>query len=188
MRSVSVSWDRDGGRFVALGSHADQPISINAPRAEDATESGSTGFSATELLLAGAGACSAWDVLEILRKRRALIASLDIVVEGTQQADPPWSYERVALHYRVAGDGLTFPVIGRVIRLSIVRYCSVITTIAAAAAIEATVELVGQDGASTGRRHIELSIPYEPGARSDTTDADLKIVGLPDPIVDEAKE
>lgn len=187
MRTVSVSWDKEGDRFVALGSQAGYSIPINAPRAPEDPR-GPTGFSATELLLAGAGACSAWDVVEILRKRRTAFGSLDVTVEGEQQDDPPWTYRRVALHYRVTGDGLTFAVIARVVRLSIVRYCSVITTIAAAAAIEATVELVGADGTSGGRKHIELAIPYDPGATSDTTERDLEVVGVAGPAVDEDEE
>lgn len=172
MRTVSVSWDQEGGRFVALGSHASHPITINAPRAE-LERRGSTGFSATELLLAGAGACSAWDVVEILRKRRHDITSLDVSVEGHQREDPPWAYELIALHFRVAGEGLSVPVLSRVIRLSIVRYCSVIMTIAAAAAIEATVELVSPDGSTTGRRPIELAIPAVP------------LPDVPEPVADE---
>jgi len=187
LRTVSISWDKEGGRFVALGSHTAHPISINAPRAEE-EDRGSTGFSATELLLAGAGACSAWDVIEILRKRRASIASLDVSVEGTQQDDPPWTYTRVTVHYRVVGDALSYAVLARVIRLSIVRYCSVITTIAAAAAIEATVELVALDGTSSGRRPIELAIPALPTGESGFTESDLAVVGLPEPIVDEEEE
>jgi putative redox protein len=187
MRTVSVSWDKEGGRFVALGTHTSQPISINAPRLETETR-GSTGFSATELLLAGAGACSAWDVVEILRKRRASVTSLDVSVEGTQQDDPPWTYSRVALHYRVVADGLSYSVLARVIRLSIVRYCSVITTIAAAAAIEATVEVVSLDGTTTGRKPIELAIPSLPTGESGFTASDLAAVGLPEPLVDEGDE
>ena len=161
MRTVTVSWDKVGGRFVALGTHAERSIVVNAPR-EPGTTSSPTGFSATELLLAGAGACAAWDVVEILRKRRAQIASLDVTVEGHQEADPPWTYRRVVLHFQVAGDNLTVPVIARVIRLSVVRYCSVITTVAGVAAIEATVELLAGDGSTTGRCPIELAIPAAP--------------------------
>jgi putative redox protein len=187
VRTVSVSWDQEGGRFIALGSHQSHPISVNAPRADEESR-GSTGFSATELLLAGAGTCSAWDVVEILRKRRASVHSLDVTVEGEQQDDPPWTYRRVALHYRVVCESLTYPVVARVIRLSIVRYCSVITTIAAAAAIEATVEVVGLDGTTTGRRPIELAIPAQPGAEGGFTESDLRAVGLPEPVVDEDEE
>jgi putative redox protein len=187
VRTVSVSWDKVGGRFTALGSHAGQQISINAPRAESETR-GATGFSATELLLAGAGACSAWDVVEILRKRRASVEALDVTVEGTQADDPPWTYTRVAMHFRVICDRLTYPVMARVIRLSIVRYCSVITTIAAAAAIEATVEVVASDGTSTGRRHIELALPSSPQVESGFTESDLRVLGVVEPAVDEDEE
>lgn len=172
MRTVTVSWDRAAGRFTALGSRGKHTIAINAPRAPGETRS-ATGFSATELLLAGAGACSAWDVVEILRKRRSQIESLEVAVEGEQQPDPPWTYRRVALHYRVAGDGLRPEVIARVIRLSITRYCSVITTIAGVAAIEATYELVAAGGQGSGRQPIELALPAAP------------VHGIPEPAADE---
>jgi putative redox protein len=179
MRTVSVWWDPLGGRFVAGGSHPGKTIEINAPRMPDETR-GSTGFSATELLLAGAGACSVWDVVEILRKRRTDVSALDVIVEGHQDPEPPWTYRRVVLHYRIAGAGLKVPVLARVIRLGIVRYCSVITTIAGVAAIEATVELIAPDGTSSGRRPIELAIPAQTVAEVDVT-----ALGVPEPMADE---
>ena len=91
MRTVSVSWDKEGGRFTALGSHAGHPITINAPRDESETAC-STVFPPTELLLAGAGACSAWDVVEILRKRRASVALARRQRRGHAADDPPWAY------------------------------------------------------------------------------------------------
>lgn len=119
-------------------------------------------------------------MVEILRKRRASVQSLEVTVEGEQQPDPPWSYTRVALHFRVECDRLTVPVLARVIRLSIVRYCSVITTVAAAAAIEATVELVPGDGQSSGRTLIELAIPSIVVQAIDQPE-----VGVEEPIADE---
>lgn len=161
MRSVFISWDQPDGRFVALGRHRGQSISINAP-GPPGEKRAPTGFSATELLLAGAGACAAWDVVEILRKRRASIAAFDVTVEGHQDDDPPWAYRRVALHFRLRGEGLKVPVLARVVRLSIVRYCSVISTLAGVAAIEATIEAVAPDGESSGRHQIELALPAAP--------------------------
>ena len=117
---------------------------------------------------------------KILRKRRAHISSLDVTVEGSQADQPPWSYERVALHFRIGGEGLRVPVMARVIRLSIVRYCSVIMTIAGVAAIEATVELVAPEGTTTGAQMIELAIPYAP-----PPSADLEEVGVAEPLADE---
>lgn len=101
-------------------------------------------------------------MVEILRKRRANVSALDVTVESEQQSDAPWAYQRVALHFRLAGEGLSLPVMARVIRLSIVRYCSVIATIAGVAAIEATVEVIDGAGTSTGQHHIELAIPAAP--------------------------
>jgi putative redox protein len=187
VRTVSITWDQEAGRFTALGTHPNQPIAINAPRLDSETR-GPTGFSATELLLAAAGSCAAWDVVEILRKRRASVHSMEVSVEGDQAADPPWPYTRVALHFRIQCERLTFPVIARVIRLSIVRYCSVINTMAAAANIEATIEVVAMDGTSTGRKHIELALPSEPGGESGFTESDLAAVGLPEPAVDEDED
>jgi putative redox protein len=162
MRTVIVSWDQEAGRFTALGRHRGKSIDINAPALPTEEGRGPTGFSATELMLAAAGSCSAWDVVEIMRKRRHDISSLDVAVDGDQDKDPPWTYRRVALHFRIAGNGLKVPVLARVIRLSIVRYCSVITTIAGAAAIEADVEVVEPDGSTTGRVPIELALPAVP--------------------------
>jgi putative redox protein len=162
MRTVKVSWDKEAGRFTALGKHRGHGLVINAPAPPAEVDPRPTGFSPSELLLAGAGACAAWDVVEILRKRRADVATLDVEVEGHQDANPPWTYRNVTLHFRIAGDALKVPVLARVIRLSIVRYCSVITTIAGAALIAATVELVEADGTSTGRVPIELALPAVP--------------------------
>ncbi|MEP7158249.1 MAG: OsmC family protein [Chloroflexota bacterium] len=161
MRTVAVSWDKSAGRFTAHGRHAGQVISINAPALPEEKRA-ATGFSATELLLAGAGACAAWDVVEILRKRRAHVDALDVAVDADQDDDPPWTYRRVALHFRITGSALKVAVLARVIRLSVVRYCSVVSTLSGVAAIEATVELVDRDGTSTGRVPIELAIPAAP--------------------------
>ena len=183
MRTVTVSWDKTAEQFVASGTHRGRELVINAP-GEPGVARAPTGFSATELLLAGAGACAAWDVVEILRKRRAHVAELNVTVDGDQQPDPPWTYTRVALHFRVVCEDMKLPVIARVIRLSVVRYCSVITTIAAAAAIEATVEVIGADGASSGRQLIELAIPAIPAAT--LASIDLEEIGLAEPAADES--
>lgn len=182
MRTVTVSWNRDEGRFVALGTHRGRSIHINAP-AEPGSGRPPTGFSATELLLAGAGACAAWDVLEILRKRRAQVSALEVTVESNQLPHPPWTYQRIALHFRVASEQMQIPVLARIVRLSIVRYCSVITTVAGVAAIEATVELLAETDKSSGRQPVELALPYV--APASTADEDAMELGVEQATVDE---
>lgn len=103
------------------------------------------------------------------------MAALDVAVDAQQETDPPWTYRAVTLHFRIECDAVTVPIMARAIRLSIVRYCSVITTIAGVAAIAATVELVGSDGTTTGRQPIELALPaapYPPAADAPRADED----------------
>jgi len=140
MRTVHVAWDRDAERFTASGTHPGQVININAPHA--AHDHPATGFSATELLLAGAGACAAWDVVQILRKQRQDVVSLEVRVEGHQDEAPPHAYHRIGVHFRVRGRGLSQSGVERAVRVSIDRYCSVIQTIRPHAEVEDSVEVL----------------------------------------------
>ena len=183
MRTVTVSWDREASRFVANGTHRGQAIDINAPPLSDDEERRPTGFSATELLLAGAGSCAAWDVVEIIRKRRQKIRALDVSVEGEQLPDPPWTYTRVTLHFKVECDEMRIAVLQRVVRLSCLRYCSVLTTIAGMAQIDATVELISADGSSSGRQPVDLT-----PAPAAVAAMDLSALGVAEPREDEAPQ
>ena len=60
-----------------------------------------------ELLLAGAGACAAWDVVEIMRKRAPGRTGLTVEVVGEQAPEPPWAYERSTLHFTCRGRGIS---------------------------------------------------------------------------------
>jgi putative redox protein len=140
MRTVHVAWDPGAEHFTASGTHPGQVITINAPHASP--EHAPTGFSATELLLAGAGACAAWDVVGILRKQRQDLVSLEVRVEGHQDEAPPRAYRRIGVHFRVMGRGLSQAGVERAVRISIDKYCSVIQTIRPHAEVEDSVEVL----------------------------------------------
>lgn len=140
MRIVDVHWDLDTERFTASGKAPEFVIGINAPRLDP--DDPPSGFSPTELLLAGAGACAAWDVIGIMRKRRRPLASLEVRVEGHQDEKPPHAYNRVCLHFTVSGEQLDQAELQRVLKLSLDRYCSVLATIRPGAQIEETIEIV----------------------------------------------
>ena len=146
MRTVHVAWDPEAEQFTASGTHPGQLITINAPH--EASEHAATGFSATELLLAGAGACAAWDVVGILRKQRQDLVSLEVRVEGHQDEPPPHAYHRIGVHFRVHGRGLSQAGVERAVRISIDRYCSVIQTIRPHAEVEDSVEVLEAAAAS----------------------------------------
>jgi putative redox protein len=139
MNVVTVTWQPEQERFEAVGAHPGQRVVINAPR--ESPEA--TGFSPKELLLAGAGSCSAWDVVEILRKKRQEPTAVEVEVRGEQQDDVyPQPFTRVTLVYRVSGTGVTRAAVERAVQLSIERYCPVIATIRGVAEILTEIEIV----------------------------------------------
>jgi putative redox protein len=145
VRTVHVAWRPEEGLFRATGTHAAHGIILNAPRPDD--EPGPpTGFSPTELLLAGIGSCAGWDVVRITRKARMAVSGIEVTVTGEQAPDPPWRYERIRLHFSVRGRGLERGRVERAIRLSCDRYCSVIATVRGVATIDWTLELVDDRG------------------------------------------
>ena len=141
MRTVDVTWDQVAQRFEANGTIRGHAITINAPGEPDVKRR-PTGFSASELLLAGIGSCSAWDVVEILRKTRMEVTDLAVRVTGEQDADPPWAYRRFHLHFTFRGTGIDAAVAERAVRLSVDKYCSIIATVRAAAEVTDSYEIV----------------------------------------------
>ena len=124
MKTVLVTWQPEADQFEAQGGLHGHLVHINAPH-----EGRPAGFSASELLLAAAGACSAWDVVEILRKQRQDLTALEVSVEGDQLDSPPFPFTRVALVFRASGHGLDPVKVQRAVAMSEERYCSVIATI-----------------------------------------------------------
>ena len=79
-----------------------------------------------EVVLAGLGGCSAFDVVDILRKSRVEIT--DCVVDLTaERADTvPAVFTHVHAHYIVSGPDLDVQKVKRAVSLSVEKYCSVI--------------------------------------------------------------
>lgn len=146
MRTVDVTWDQVAERFEATGTIRGHTIEINAPAQPDVKRR-PTGFSATELLLSGVGSCSAWDVVEILRKTRTPVEGLSVRVTGEQDEDPPWAYRAIHLHFTFTGPGIDPAVVERAVRLSVDKYCSVIATVRGTATVTDSHEIVEEAAA-----------------------------------------
>jgi putative redox protein len=137
MKRVTIAYQAQHDRFMAAGGHPEHPIAINAPHAGD----GATGFGPAELLLAGAGACSAWDVVEILHKQRQPFTGLEVTVDGHQAGEAPYPFQQVELVFTVRGAGVERAKVERAVQLSLERYCSVVATIRGVAGVGWRVEL-----------------------------------------------
>ena len=92
-----------------------------------------------ELVLAGSAACTAFDVVWILKKARQPVETC--VVEATAERAPvdPKVFTRIHLKYRVSGRGLNPDQVERAVRLSKEKYCS--ATIMLAKTAEITFEV-----------------------------------------------
>ncbi|RME38964.1 MAG: OsmC family peroxiredoxin [Thermoflexia bacterium] len=88
-------------------------------------EENGIGMKPSDLLLVALGACTAYDVVNILTKKRQRITGLEVEVSGEQQPEPPWKFTRIHLTYRVRGRGLDEKAVQDAIELSKNRYCSV---------------------------------------------------------------
>lgn len=100
------------------------------------------GVSPSQMLLIGLSACTAYDVLEIMIKKRKPLAMLEISATGEQDPKPPWAYRRIHLKYRVSGADLTEKALEQAVQLSLEKYCSVAATVSGVAALSTEIEIV----------------------------------------------
>jgi len=77
-----------------------------------------------ELLIAGLGGCTAYDVVSILRKARQQVSECEIEIEAERAQEAPKVFERIRLHYIVTGHGLREAQVKRAVELSAEKYCS----------------------------------------------------------------
>lgn len=100
------------------------------------------GVKPSDLLLIAVAACSAVDVVEILTKKRMPLALLEISASGEQDQDPPWTFRKIHLFFKVGGENLTEKAVAQAIQLSEEKYCSVAATVRATAQITTSFEIV----------------------------------------------
>ena len=77
-----------------------------------------------ETLLAGAGACTAYDVVLILKRGRHEVTGCEVKVQAERAATDPKVFTRINLHFTVRGRNLADAVVARAIALSHEKYCS----------------------------------------------------------------
>lgn len=95
----------------------------------DADEQGS-GSKPSDMLPISLAACTAYDVVNILRKQRQDLRSLEATIETVQDDQAPWAFRRIAVHYVASGD--VDPVkASKALELSEQKYCSVSATLRA---------------------------------------------------------
>jgi len=103
------------------------------------------GMRPMEVVLLGAAACTAFDVVLILKKARQPIADCSVDAEAERAATEPKVFTKIHLRYAVAGRGLDPKQVERAVKLSKDKYCSATAMLAKTAEITFEIAIVDGD-------------------------------------------
>ncbi len=95
-----------------------------------------------ETVLLGTGGCTAYDVVHILRKARAIITDCVVEIEAERAAEDPKVFTKIHMHFIVSGKNLKPQQVERAIQLSAEKYCSASIMLAKTAEITHDFEIV----------------------------------------------
>lgn len=88
-----------------------------------------------EMILTGAGGCSAYDVVLILTKGRHHISQCTVDIKAERAETDPKVFTKIHFHFTVTGKGLNPEAVERAVQLSHDKYCSVIAMLEKTAVI-----------------------------------------------------
>lgn len=95
-----------------------------------------------ETMLAGAGGCTAYDVVLILKRGRHDVTGCRVKVSAERAQSDPKVFTSISLHFVVAGRNLSGDAVARAVALSHDKYCSATVMLAKTASISTSFEVV----------------------------------------------
>ena len=133
-----VKWTGDGMSFLA------ETGSNHLIAMDGASEGGGRNLAPRpmELLLAGTGGCTAYDVVMILKKGRHAISGCEVSLEAERAESEPKVFTRIHFHFVVRGKKLSPDAVARAIELSKDKYCSASIMLGKTASITHDVEII----------------------------------------------
>ena len=120
MGDVTVRWTGVGMAFEGLATYGLPILTGDDPEGP--------GAKASDLLPLSLAACTAYDVIVILRKQRQDLHGLEIRVTSEQDPEPPWAFRSIHLHFVLSG-AIEDRKAARAIELSDAKSCSVAATL-----------------------------------------------------------
>ena len=114
-----VRW-HDGMSFIAETGSGHLVTMDGAP------EAGGRNLAARpmELVLAGTGGCTSFDVVMILKRSRQNITGCNVDIQAERATDDPKVFTKIHMHFVITGRDLKPEAVERAIRLSAEKYCS----------------------------------------------------------------
>jgi len=82
------------------------------------------GLRPMELVLLGTGGCTAYDVVDILKKSRQPIRDCVVEIDAERADEAPKVFTRIHIRFVVTGKGLSEAAVKRAVDLSAEKYCS----------------------------------------------------------------
>ena len=95
-----------------------------------------------EMVLLGTGACTAYDVVLILRRGRHDIDGCEVQLHADRAASDPKVFTRIEMKFTVRGHALNRDAVERAVRLSHEKYCSASAMLAKTAEFTHSIEIV----------------------------------------------
>jgi putative redox protein len=95
-----------------------------------------------ETLLAGAGGCSAYDVVLILKRGRHDVRGCQVKLDAERAPTDPKVFTRIQMHFTVSGRAVPAAAVERAIALSHDKFCSAAIMLGKTAQIETSFELI----------------------------------------------
>ena len=127
--TVSLDWVHE--RQFLMHDRAGFPIVMDHPN----------GVNASDLLPLSLIGCSSYDVVAILEKQRQNITGVAVTAESTRDQDPPWTFRKIHVHYKVSGHALDEVKVAKAIELAENKYCGVFATLRNAVEITSDFEI-----------------------------------------------
>ena len=116
----TVRWSADGMSFIA------ETGSNHLVAMAGALEGGGRNLAPRpmELVLAGSGGCTAYDVVVILKKSGQDVTGCEVKLFAERAATDPKVFTKVHMHFVLRGRALKRNLVEQAIRLSHEKYCS----------------------------------------------------------------
>jgi len=95
-----------------------------------------------EVVLAGAGGCTAYDVVVILKKNGQDITGCEVSLSAERASSDPKVFTKIHYHFLVRGRNLKRNLVEQAVRLTHEKYCSATAILAKTAEITKDFEIV----------------------------------------------
>ncbi|MEK0418690.1 MAG: hypothetical protein RI949_2696 [Pseudomonadota bacterium] len=95
-----------------------------------------------ETLLAGAGGCTAYDVVLILKRGRHAVTGCQVKLQAERAATDPKVFTKIHLHFVVTGKNVPEAAVQRAIEMSHEKYCSATIMLSKTAEVTTSFEVV----------------------------------------------